>query len=67
MLESTARRKQAGGRLLAHWESRRPRYPWLEQQTHTTALAALALMKVKPGSPMIRPALMRGFNDPYGS
>lgn len=57
VLESTARRTQANGRLLAHWESRRPRYPWLEQQTHTTALAALALMKVKPGSPMIRPAV----------
>lgn len=56
ILEAKAKPTQVGGRQLRNWDSK-TRYPWLNDEIESTAVAVLAMMKVKPTSKAIEPAI----------
>jgi uncharacterized protein YfaS (alpha-2-macroglobulin family)/tetratricopeptide (TPR) repeat protein len=51
VLESRVKSLKRDERDLAYW-SGEGRYPWLNDEVETTAIALLAMVKVKPGSPL---------------
>ena len=67
VLEQKAKATSADGRKLLGWAGS-PNHPWLNDEVEATALAAWAMMRVRPASPKVRQAIdwLMGRRGTYG-
>ena len=56
VLAKKAKPIKRGSRAMACWDGS-PNHPWLDEQVEATAIAAMAMMRVKPASPQVKQAV----------
>jgi len=56
VLSKKAKPVKRGSRSMACWDGS-SKHPWLDEQVEATAIAALALLRVKPASPQVKQAV----------